>query len=344
MFYGRDNVLLYCDEFLGYFEALLNAGRIFDLIGTKHLSRDGLKKYKLIVLPGAACLSDEEVRCLREYIAGGGKILATYHTSLYDAFGGRREDFALRDVFGCSYAGHLPEKDYRLRTEYPALRRKELEYGFLKYASFDRDVAGYALPAPAVTVKNCDAEIRGSLLRSKPGLKTYCPGFVNSVTFSDREETLITTHPFGRGRATYIGAKLGALYAEAAPAFARKIMLEEIDRLIAGELDIEVRAPSSIEVTAFRQSANRIVIHLNNRQSAPDRFDLGYLLAPSLYEAQDMLPVYGIEVELSHAAGNIVKSYLAPEKIELEAKEKNGKLLFRIPEIKYHSMLVVETE
>jgi len=122
-------------------------------------------------------------------------------------------------------------------------------------------------------------------------------------------------------------------------------MLEEIERLIAGELDIEVRAPSSIEVTVFRQSANRIVIHLNNRQSAPDRFDLGYLLAPSLYEAQDMLPVYGIEVELSHAAaGNIVKSYLAPEKIELETEEKNGKLLFRIPEIKYHSMLVVETE
>ncbi len=344
VFYGRDNVLLYGDEFLGYFEALLNAGQIFDLIGKKHLLRDGLKKYKLILLPGAACLSEEEVQAIREYVAGGGKILATYHTSLYDAFGGRRDDFALRDVFGCSYAGHIPEKDYRLRTDYVKLRNKELEYGFLKYASFDSEVAGYALPAPAVTVRNADAEIRGSLLRSKPGLKTYSPGFVNSVTFSDREETLITTRPFGKGQATYIGAKLGALYAEAAPGFVRKIMLEEMSRLLDGELDIEVRAPSSIEVTAFRQSENRIVIHLNNRQTAPDRFDLGYLLAPSLYEPQDMLPVRGVEVGVSKKlAGKLAKSYLAPEKIDLPAEEKEGKLLFRIPEIKYHSMLVLET-
>jgi len=344
IFYGKDKISLYCDEFLGYFEVLLNSNNAFDMIGTRHLEDGSLNKYKLLVLPGAACLSKNEVKCLREYVAAGGKIIASYNTSLFDSYGKELKDFALNDVFGCSYKTRIPQNDYLLREKYQQLRNKELEYGFLQHCSFDEEVAGYALPIPLITVKNNNAKPRAKILSSKQGLKTYCPGFVKSVTFSDKESILITENKFGKGNATYIGAKLGALYAEAAPGFVRKLILGEIDNLIAGELDIKVNAPSCIEVSIFKQTEKRIIIHLNNRQTAPDRFDLSCLLAPSMYEVEDMLPVYDIKVELKNiSAKDIAKSYIAPEMFDVECKiDSNKKLILDVPKVKYHSMLVIE--
>jgi Hypothetical glycosyl hydrolase 6/Beta-galactosidase trimerisation domain len=345
IFYGRDNISLYCDEFMGYFEVLLNSGNIFDLIGTKHLNENDLYKYKLLILPAAACLSDAETECLRKYVAGGGKIIASYNTSLCDSYGGKRDDFALSDVFGCSYEAGIPDEDYSLREKYQQIRNKELEYGFFRHCSFDEEVAGYAIPIPVITVKNHAGKLRGEIFSSKPGIKTYCPGFVNSVTFSDDASPLMIENKFGKGAAIYIGAKFGALYAEAAPGFVRHVILEEINNLLKDELDIKVTAPSCIEVTAFKQTENRIVIHLNNRQTVPDRFDLGFLLAPSMYEAENVLPVHNIEVELRNLnLDDIVKSYMAPEMLNVELKPAEaGKLTVKLPEIKHHSMLVIET-
>jgi len=344
IYYGKDNISLYCDEFLGYFEILLNSSNAFDMIGTRHMDKDYLSKYKLLILPAAACLSENEVKCLREYVAGGGKIIASYNTSLFDSYGKELEDFALSEVFGCSYNTKKPKDDYLLRGKYKEIRNKELDYGFIKHCYLDEEVAGYALPIPVITVKEANAEVKGKLLSSKPGLKTYCPGFVNSVTFSDEESTLVTENKFGKGSATYIGAKLGSLYAEAALGFVRKLILDEIDNLIAGELDIKVNAPSCIEVSAFKQTEKRIIIHLNNRQTAPDRLDLGFLLAPSMYEAEDMLPVYDIKVELKNiSAKDVSRSYIAPEMIDIELKNEGEKIIFNVPKIKYHSMLVIET-
>ncbi len=344
IYYGRNKISLYCDEFLGYFEILLNANYAFDLIGTKHLENGSLQHYKLLVLPCAACLSETEVKCLRDYVACGGKILASYSTSLFDPFGKQLDNFALSDVFGCSFKARIPNHDYILREEYIKLRNKELEYGFLKHCSFAKEISGYALPAPVITVESHSARTKGILLRSKPGLKTYCPGFVRSVTFSDQKSALMTQNRFGKGSASYIGAKLGALYAEAAPGFARELILAEMNDLIAGELDIMVNAPSSIEVSIYKQGERRIVIHLNNRQTAPDRFDLGFLLAPSLYEVEAMLPVFNIKVNVKNIPSEqIADAYLAPGMLHVEPKaDSPGKLLFVIPQINHHAMLVIE--
>jgi hypothetical protein len=344
IYYGRDNINLYCDEFMGYFEILLNSGSIFDLVGTKHLNKACLSKYKLLILPSAACLSEEEVECLREYVSGGGKIIASYNTSLFDSYGKELDDFALKDVFGCSRGIKIPKEDYTLREKHKQIRDKELEYGFFRHCSFDRKIPGYALPIPVVTLKNCTGKVKGEVFRSQKGLKTYCPGFVNSVTFSDEAFPVIIENKFGKGSAVYVGAKLGALYAEAAPGFVRRVILDEINNLIGNELNIKVTAPSCVEVTAYKQE-NRIIIHLNNRQTVPDRFDLGFLLAPSMYEAEDILPVYDVKVELKNvSAESIERAYIAPARRDIEAVDSKGKLVFNVPKVKYHSMVVIETK
>src|SRR5207247_6330900 len=48
------------------------------------------------------CLSDAQCEQLRDYVRGGGSLIATLETSLYDESGARRPDFGLADVLGVS--------------------------------------------------------------------------------------------------------------------------------------------------------------------------------------------------------------------------------------------------
>ncbi len=61
---------------------------------------DRLDQYEVVVLPNTAHVDDKLAARLREYVAGGGRLVATYNTSLIDADGQRMENFALADVFG----------------------------------------------------------------------------------------------------------------------------------------------------------------------------------------------------------------------------------------------------
>jgi hypothetical protein len=343
VFYGQSRQQLYYSEFLGYFEILLNSGHIFDLVGVKHLNETNLNRYKLIILPAASCLSADDSVRIREYVSEGGKIIASYNTSLCDEYGKEYKDFALSDVFGCSVENKIPSVDYLLRENCRQIRNKEIEYGFISHISFDKKVSAYALPTPTIIIKNNTGKIRGDFFYPKKGSKTYCPGFVNSLTFSEKSSPLIVENKFGKGHAIYIGAKLGALYAEAAVPFAAKVILNEIDSLIGNELDFRVIAPGSIEATAFKQTKKRIVVHLNNRQAIPVRFNVEHLIIPSLYEAENVLPARNIKVEIRNLARNqIARIYIAPECEIVELREMPGVLIAEIPEIHYHSMLVIE--
>ncbi|SPE39155.1 hypothetical protein SBA3_3080002 [Candidatus Sulfopaludibacter sp. SbA3] len=49
-----------------------------------------LKQYKVVVLPGIDCLGDSQIQVLKDYLAGGGSIVAT------GSFGSRDENYAVR--------------------------------------------------------------------------------------------------------------------------------------------------------------------------------------------------------------------------------------------------------
>ncbi|HEY4202328.1 MAG TPA: family 10 glycosylhydrolase [Devosiaceae bacterium] len=85
---------------LGFYHALVEARLPFEMITDQRLSAQALKRFKLVVLANAACLSDAQCAALREYVAQGGSLVASFETSLRDETGKTRSDFALADVFG----------------------------------------------------------------------------------------------------------------------------------------------------------------------------------------------------------------------------------------------------
>lgn len=93
-----------------HFTALAGAARAlqeahipFGVITRANLAQ--ASRWPVIVLPNAERLADNEVDALRAYVADGGRLYASRGTSLWDADGGRRDDFALADVFGCRFDG-----------------------------------------------------------------------------------------------------------------------------------------------------------------------------------------------------------------------------------------------
>ena len=97
------------DHTLGWYQALIESRIPFEMVHDRLLDRlfenGQLGQFKTLILPNIAALSDSQCRQLREYVAQGGNLIATYETSLYDEWGARRKEFGLADLFGVSFKG-----------------------------------------------------------------------------------------------------------------------------------------------------------------------------------------------------------------------------------------------
>ena len=89
----------------GLYYALLEGRFLFDFVHEDDLGPETLKKYRALLLPNTALLSDEQCRQLKAYVEAGGSLMGTYETSLYDERNRRRGEFGLADVFGIEKAG-----------------------------------------------------------------------------------------------------------------------------------------------------------------------------------------------------------------------------------------------
>ena len=71
--------------------ALEEIGFQYDMIASEQLSAERLRSggYRVLVLPDACALSDEEAAAIAGFARGGGSILAVLPPGVYDAHGSR---------------------------------------------------------------------------------------------------------------------------------------------------------------------------------------------------------------------------------------------------------------
>ena len=73
------------------------------------MDAEKLKPYRTLILPNIAALSDQQCAQLKAFVEGGGNLIATHETSLYDEWGKRRKDFGLAELFGASFDGRVEQ-------------------------------------------------------------------------------------------------------------------------------------------------------------------------------------------------------------------------------------------
>jgi hypothetical protein len=92
---------------LGFYQALVEARIPFDMVHDLLLDEEHVSRYRVLILPNLAALSDRQCKQLTEYVERGGSIVATHETSLCDEWGARRNDFGLASLFGVSFDGAI---------------------------------------------------------------------------------------------------------------------------------------------------------------------------------------------------------------------------------------------
>ena len=107
-YYGRDDADNRVSTHMhGMYHALVRERIAFDWIHEDDLTSESINRYRVLVLPNVACLSDEQCQAIRRFTEGGGNVVATFETSLYDEWGERREDYGLADVLGVRRTGRV---------------------------------------------------------------------------------------------------------------------------------------------------------------------------------------------------------------------------------------------
>ncbi len=100
----------YHDGFRGIIMMLIESNIPFKVITENELN--SIKKFKLVILPDFACMNESEAEIIRNYVENGGRIIAINDTSLYTAYGVKRENFLLHDVFGVNSSEVSENKIY----------------------------------------------------------------------------------------------------------------------------------------------------------------------------------------------------------------------------------------
>jgi hypothetical protein len=216
-----------------------------DVLFDEAVTVERLAAYPVVLLPNVSCLSDAQCEALRAYVHGGGHLLATQETSLYDEWGDRRENFGLADLFGVEFI----DSGYGTQLYIP--RKDELR------AALGR-VVGFIGPSANVRLREGG---EGELLFSRPSVPNFNGVAVDYDDYTSDTPEVVRTR-YGKGTATYISVDVGHGYQDS--------RLPNVARMVAKLQDFAVTPPvtvdesSLVETTGYLRGENQWVLHLVN--------------------------------------------------------------------------------
>jgi hypothetical protein len=246
------------DHTLGWYQALVEARIPFEMVHDRLLDAAHTDRFKLLVFPNIAALSDAQCGQVRDYVKRGGSIVATYETSLYDEWGTRRPDFGLADLFGASFAGSV---DPRMQNSYlrleadPATGRRHPILAGLEDAG--RIINGVSrvltrnrgpYPNPPLT-----------LIPSYPDLPME--EVFPRVPKTDIPEVFV--REYGAGRVVYFPWDIDRTYWEVLSLDHWKLLRNAVEWAANEPPPVAVTGPGVLDVTIWRQK-DSLTVHLVN--------------------------------------------------------------------------------
>jgi hypothetical protein len=259
-FYGKDQAEGRVDDHLkGLYHALVEARIPFEMVNDRLLEATDVDRYKLLVLPNVAALSDAQCRSLAEYVDRGGSLLATFETSLYDETGAARNDFGLRDVLGVSFDGQV---DRRMQNSYLALDAE---------ARRTHPLLAGLQDAPRIinSVQRVRVRPRGEF----PSPVTLVPSYPDlpmehvfpRVEATDERQVYLSER--GRSRVVYFPGDLDRTFWEVLSPDHGRLLANAVQWAAGEEPPVTVTGPGLFDVTAWRQK-DSLTVHLVNLTNA----------------------------------------------------------------------------
>lgn len=313
------------DHIDGMYHALVESRIPFDMVNDRLLAPDDLKQFKLLILPNIAALSDAQCKQLRAFVDGGGSVVATFETSLYDENGQQRPDFGLASLLGVSYAqkveGPLRNSYLHLRQDAKNSQTQQILTGLddtprIINAIYKVDVKPTAtFPSPV------------TLIPTYPDLPME--DVYPRIAETDTRE--IYLRQVGKGRVAYIPGDLDRTFWQLLNTDHGQLLGNVVHWALDEEPVAAVTGPGVIDVNVWRQEKS-MTVHLVN------------LTNPMMMKGpfRELIPV-AAQVTIRVPAGATVTGVkLLMSGQTSSVKPVNGKLTIDVPAILDHEIIALD--
>jgi hypothetical protein len=318
-----------------------------NLITDIDLRAERLSPYKVLILPNAAALSDDQVQTIRGFVRNGGGLVATCETSLFDELGHPRSNFALADLFGVDYEGRpsSPTKRVELDKNFAILVNDQY-WADRQGAAEMRWGAGDILTSeliadPRLTrvVNGVQASFKGPMVRmsdARPPMKRAM------IMFPEGRDPIpaVVMGEQGKGRVVYMAAGFDAANFSYAYPYERVVMARALQWAAHEPPPVAIDAPMCIQSTVYRQKdaqGDRLVVHLFNGINSASDHGLPEADVPLREEA---VPVAEIKARFHKLRPRRI--HLEPQGLELTPVVRQQWTEVALPPLAVHSMVVVE--
>ena len=241
------------DYSLGMYHALIEARMPFEMLHDRTLDTAG--RFKLLLLPNIAALSNEQCAQIRRFVESGGSVLATYETSLYDEKGDRRPDFGLADLFGVSWRKTL---DGPIPNSYLRVEESARSHPMMK-----------GLEDAELLINGTHQLEVEPTARFQPPLLTAIPQYPslpmekNMWGVKKTDKPGIFLRSAGKGRVVYFPWDIDRVYWEVMVDDHGRLLRNAIDWALDEERPVTVEGPGVLDVTMWKQK-NSMTVHMVN--------------------------------------------------------------------------------
>jgi len=246
------------DATLGFYQALVEARIPFEMVHDRLLDSANIGRFKVLLLPNIAALSNEQCSQLRAFVRAGGGLVATFETSLFDERGRPRAEFGLSDLFGARFAGGVegPMQNSYLRIEknsatgafHPLLNGLENAGRIVNGVNRVKVAAVDPSVLPPLTLVPSYPDLPMEKVYPRPA-RTDVPG--------------VFVRTFDKGRVVYFPWDVGRTFWEVLAQEHGMLIRNAVDWAVDEPRPLTVEGPGLFDTTVWRQERS-MTVHLVN--------------------------------------------------------------------------------
>ncbi|MFA7218715.1 MAG: hypothetical protein WC057_08995, partial [Dehalococcoidales bacterium] len=274
-----------------------------------------LKKYPILYLANIPYLSNERIKNIVEYVANGGKLIASYATSLYDAKGNKQSRFGLEELFKVRPVD--PGSDLaNIMNSYKAMVGGPNDLYLLARNDTRLFPAWYYEPVEVLD----GGEVRMDIVTGH-NRRRILPGLVVS--------------DYGKGKVIYCSNALESLYDYEGAGIAGELMQKMVETVSANEPPYRLDAPSGL-LANLAEKENLMVLHLTNWTG--NKFEKPWI------NEYYLAPVENVRIIIPIPEHKRIKNVSLLVEADYEKKITGGNLEIVLPRVEAYQAVAVEME
>jgi Hypothetical glycosyl hydrolase 6/Beta-galactosidase trimerisation domain len=312
---------------LGFYQALVEGRIPFEMVHDELLDPEHLAPFRTLILPNIAALSEDQCDQIRHFVNGGGSLVATWETSLYNEWGVRRDDFGLASMFGTSFAG---------RTEGPMQN---------SYLTLEKDPASGRFHPVLAGLEDATRIINGvNRVIVKPAIAgpysplVVVPSYPNlpmEEVFPRPDKTKeagVFIRKFGQGRVVYFPWDVARTFWEVLNVDHGKLLRNAALWATNEAPPVSVEGPGVIDLSVWTQK-DSMTVHLVN------------LTNPMMMKGpvSEIFPIPRQQVRVRIPDGrHVAKVHLLVGETDVPYRRENGAVELEVPSIGLHEVIAID--